>query len=830
MALGGGYYVTPDGDVKKSTPASEKDSGPKPADNTQARPTRSEIPDARPSGSSESSSSSSTSDSSSLNFETRKSGHGGGGTAHRHTAKQTPKTETETKTTFPVVSTPDGKSYYVVDEGKYVPVEEYDRWENQVRQELRKAKIPEEMHDEIIQALTEGKEVVIQEPVVNPNVLQPPSSGYYPDGALTRAAMEQQTAQQEPDVSPIIKMVAKPEDWDTIAEGEKQITSKYQGGFPETAEETAGLLYGAGKTAQEWGEQIYTKTKDILPLDRLGWIGTELEEAAGLAASGLFFFAGTLEQGAAVGLLGLENLAKGDVTKEGTEEFLERTGEYTVHGTKTQIEFAKEHPVATALLFAGPEIAGNVNKAVNPSRIPYNAIGDVSLKFATEVIPYRAGRVTGYEVTKTLMSGGSKFQPRENIVFHGTNVENFLGQDVVTITHETNSPVAGLYTGPELYGFFAERYGGRPGGLLIETSKAPELPKRLEELVYSDRPSGEVYRTLKQYVENTPGEFVVSPQTASGVGYRPYGGMEVEAIITPGTRLHRIQNFRSRFWGRFGRQTGEYYTVYRGQKLELVHMAMEGVEGKPLTAGELYRLKGRGLKHWAEQTGRRITGAGREFYEIMRTAREEGLTESIRRASKDIQEMGRRARDEFRVYEDYYRRQFRSGLRRGAFNSGRPAFMRRSGRIPGRRSGGIRYNPFRYPEHYAPGGFPRDVRNMFDYGRRIPGGDQPPRSPSQRGLPGRFPSGGRPPSGRPPAIPGRNIRPTSNPNLIIPRAPRTRRSLGGTPKTGRKGRRTDERYRFWLYIHPVATPFELLGLKPRRRGGRGGKRGKRSRK
>jgi hypothetical protein len=679
--------------------------------------------------------------------------------------------------------------------------------------------------------------VKIKEEKIEIQPPEPPGSGADYELSTPRHRDEVPTGPMvEHDISPIHRMVAKPEDWEKIEKGEEEITSKYQGGIPGSLEEAAGLLYGAGKTAQEWGEQVYTKTKDILPLDRLGWIGREFEEAAGLAASGLFFFAGTLEQGAAVGLLGAQNIAKGRVTKESAQEFLERTGEYTIQGAKTQWEFAKEHPVATALLFAGPEIAGNINKAVNPSRIPYNAIGDITLGKATRVIEYDAGRVTAYETTKALLSGESKFQPREDIVFHGTNVENFLGKDVVEITHQTNSPVAGLYVGPELYGFFTTRYGGKPGGLLIETGGPPSYPVSLERMVYGSRSPSEVFSILKEYTENTPGEFVISPQTSSGIGYRPYGGMEVEGIITPRTRLYRVQNFRSQFWSKLGRQTGEYYTLYKGQKLELLHMAMEGVEGKALTAGELYGLKIKGLKHWAEQTAGRITGAGRELYEIMRTAREEGLTESIRRASKDIQEMGRRARDEFRAYEDYYRRRFRSGLRRGAFTSRRPAFMRRSGRterVPGDR----RYNLFLYPDQYVPGGTPRD---MFEYepGRGVPPGNElgrtpPNRNPPQRRRPPvRAPPGGRPPGGHPPGrVPPGRITRITNPNIILPRTPRVRRDYGGTPKTERGGRKLRERYRFWLYIHPVATPFELLGLKPRiRRGGRSAKKGKRSRR
>ena len=55
------------------------------------------------------------------------------------------------------------------------------------------------------------------------------------------------------------------------------------------------------------------------------------------------------------------------------------------------------------------------------------------------------------------------------------------------------------------------------------------------------------------------------------------------------------------------------------------------------------------------------------------------------------------------------------------------------------------------------------------------------------------------------------------------------KSLIGTAKTEKSSRKTKERYRFWLYVHPVATPFQLLGIKlGKKKGGRNGKKGRKS--
>ncbi|ADB57955.1 hypothetical protein Arcpr_0894 [Archaeoglobus profundus DSM 5631] len=55
------------------------------------------------------------------------------------------------------------------------------------------------------------------------------------------------------------------------------------------------------------------------------------------------------------------------------------------------------------------------------------------------------------------------------------------------------------------------------------------------------------------------------------------------------------------------------------------------------------------------------------------------------------------------------------------------------------------------------------------------------------------------------------------------------KSLIGPAKTEKSSRKTKERYRFWLYIHPVATPFQLLGIKlGKKKGGRNGKKGRKS--
>lgn len=129
----------------------------------------------------------------------------------------------------------------------------------------------------------------------------------------------------------------------------------------------------------------------------------------------------------------------------------------------------------------------------------------------------------------------------------------------------------GLYVAPEALPFFAGLYekptffwrapkiGAKPTFVSIET-KGIAIPKGIGGFG-----SRALKASMERYVSARPtGEAFISPRTASGVGYKPYHGVEVEAKIPLGVGLVETAK--------------PFLTTFRGRKIIIQRRAVTGLE------------------------------------------------------------------------------------------------------------------------------------------------------------------------------------------------------------------------------------------------------------
>lgn len=153
----------------------------------------------------------------------------------------------------------------------------------------------------------------------------------------------------------------------------------------------------------------------------------------------------------------------------------------------------------------------------------------------------------------------------------------------------------GMYVGQTAYTKFSNQSafgakGKMPSIIMISDTGISSLPKRLSAMDIKDMEIAA--KKLFDGAHNVG-------ETVEGIKqYKRF--IEAENVITNGTQLQRVQNFRSRLADALKQNKAEYFTRTEEGQREILGMYVEGGRAVPLTLKKVYALKGRALRNALE--------------------------------------------------------------------------------------------------------------------------------------------------------------------------------------------------------------------------------------